>query len=344
MSHQTGITCGDDLKDVFRDCTTDGSIRCVKVGIEDETLVCSECVDKCSDSWKGEYDDVILNLLVAKQPCYLLYQLASKSEWLMITFSPDDSPVREKMLYAATRSTLKQEFGGGFIADEVFGTSENDVSYKGYMEHKAHKDAPPPLTNAEEELKFLDETESNSGIGNTTRHQTVQGIEFPITKDAQQALSDFKEGVVNHVELNVDLENETIFKVCSKLICASDLEGLISEDRAGYHIFNYAHRHNGEDKTTVFFVYSMPGYSIPIKARMLYSSCKAPLLSAIEEDFEIKLDKKLECDSTEKLTEEYLRNEAHPPAVEAKQNFSKPKAPGRRAPTRKPRGAPNGTE
>ena len=28
------------------------------------------------------------------------------------------------MLYAATRATLKQEFGGGFIVDELFGNSK----------------------------------------------------------------------------------------------------------------------------------------------------------------------------------------------------------------------------
>jgi len=37
----------------------------------------------------------------------------------------------------------------------------------------------------------------------------------------------------------------------------------------------------------------MPGYSVPIKARMLYSSCKAPLLELIESEFEITLDKKV---------------------------------------------------
>jgi len=30
--------------------------------------------------------------------------------------------VRDKMLYAATRSTLKTEFGGGQIKDELFGS------------------------------------------------------------------------------------------------------------------------------------------------------------------------------------------------------------------------------
>lgn len=32
--------------------------------------------------------------------------------------------VRHKMLYAATRATLKKEFGGGHIKDEIFATTK----------------------------------------------------------------------------------------------------------------------------------------------------------------------------------------------------------------------------
>ena len=58
-----------------------------------ETLVCAKCVEKSSDSWKDEYDDVVLSLVKDKQPSYLIYQLDSKSEWLLLTFSPDNAPV-----------------------------------------------------------------------------------------------------------------------------------------------------------------------------------------------------------------------------------------------------------
>ena len=52
-------------------------------------------MDKTSGTWKEEYDDVVLSLLKDKQPSYLIYQLDSKSEWLLITYSPDDSPVKK---------------------------------------------------------------------------------------------------------------------------------------------------------------------------------------------------------------------------------------------------------
>lgn len=37
---------------------------------------------------------------------------------------PANLQVRQKMVYAATRATLKKEFGGGHIKDELFGTVE----------------------------------------------------------------------------------------------------------------------------------------------------------------------------------------------------------------------------
>lgn len=98
--------------------------------------------------------------------------------------------VRDKMLYAATRATLKKEFGGGHIKDEIFATvkvvvncpstswtekwlwqwrvyisatmtlcyfcdPQDEMSYKGYLTFKASQAAPLPLTTAEEELKQI---------------------------------------------------------------------------------------------------------------------------------------------------------------------------------------------
>ncbi len=41
------------------------------------------------------------------------------------------------------------------------------------------------------------------------------------------------------------------------------------------------------------FIYSCPGFKSSIKERMLYSSCKEPLIAGIEEDLGIKVTKKV---------------------------------------------------
>ena len=54
------------------------------------------------------------------------------------------------------------------------------------------------------------------------------------------------------------------------------------------------------------FIYSMPGYSVSIKERMLYSSCKNSVVDVLERIYSIPVDKKVEVDSGEELTEEFL--------------------------------------
>ena len=45
----------------------------------------------------------------------------SAFRWILISWSPDSSSVRNKMLYASTKATLKQEFGGGQVKDDLYG-------------------------------------------------------------------------------------------------------------------------------------------------------------------------------------------------------------------------------
>lgn len=47
---------------------------------------------------------------------------SSAYEWILIFWSPDNSPVRQKMLYASTKATLKQEFGTANIKEEIHAT------------------------------------------------------------------------------------------------------------------------------------------------------------------------------------------------------------------------------
>ena len=99
------------------------------------------------------------------------------------------------------------------------------------------------------------------------------------------------------------------------------------------------------------FIYSMPGYSVSIKERMLYSSCKNSVVDVLERVYSIPVDKKVEVDSGEELTVEFLmvtyifkshiylhiyhyftfQGELHPIKNLDKPKFSKPAPPSRGA-------------
>lgn len=274
-------------------------------------------------------------LIDEDRPCYVLMKHDNSKDWLFITYSPDVAGVREKMLYAATRASLKSEFGGTYVSMEYFATHMNEMTHSGYMEFLDSKNAPAPLTVAEEELKEVEDGQAKSNIGATTKQATSKAIEFPLTEDAQNAIESYKNEAVTHVELSIIVNEEKIKSFGSNTVGASELSSVLSNGRAGYHLFNYKHRHDNQDKQSHFFIYYMPGYSVPIKERMLYSSCKSSLISTLEQVYGLKLERKLECDSADEITEEFLRNEIHPPAVEAKKRFTKPSAPGRKPPSRR---------
>ncbi|XP_038004858.1 LOW QUALITY PROTEIN: twinfilin-2 [Motacilla alba alba] len=413
MTHQTGIHATTELRDFFAKARN-GSVRLIKVVIEDEQLVLG-AHKELSRRWDTDYDTLVLPLLDEQQPCYVLYRLDSQNaqgyEWLFISWSPDSSPVRLKMLYAATRATVKKEFGGGHIKDEMFGTVKEDVSLSGYQKHVSSCSAPAPLTAAEQELQQIriNEVEMAQGTclpcapaevvqlpppgtsvcpspsavtrvplpvwvpltvcllfprsqdscsqGSSTemmvggccccpslveypepeevkteisvesKHQTLQGLAFPLQLDAQQAIQALKQKKINYIQLKLDLERETIDLVHTSPTEITDLPKRIPQDSARYHFFLYKHSHEGDYLESVVFIYSMPGYKCSIKERMLYSSCKSRLLDTVEQEFCLEIAKKIEIDDGAELTAEFLYEEVHPKQHAFKQAFAKPKGP-----------------
>ncbi|XP_016349382.1 twinfilin-1-like isoform X2 [Sinocyclocheilus anshuiensis] len=287
MSHQTGIQATGEVKEIFAKARN-GEYRLIKVVIEKEKLVLGGS-KRAAKKWDQEWDSYVLPLVEDDMPSYLLYRLDTTNnqgyEWIFLAWSPDHSPVRQKMLYAATRATLKKEFGGGHIKEEIFGTVKDDVSLNGYKKYLSSQAAPLPLTAAEEELRQIKLTEE---------------IDFP------------KE--------SIKLSSTSPTEV-------KDLPKRIPNDAARYHFFLYKHSHEGDYLESTVFIYSMPGYKCSVKERMLYSSCKNPLVDTVEKNLGIEIAKKLEIDNGDELTSDFLYEEVHPKQHAHKQAFAKPKGP-----------------
>ncbi|KAK3576655.1 hypothetical protein CHS0354_004940 [Potamilus streckersoni] len=254
-------------------------------------------------------------------------------EWIFIYWCPDFSPVRQKMLYAATRATLKKDFGGGQIKEELSGTVQGDVSLSGYKKHLISRNAPAPLTFAEEELDLIKKTEVNTSVHVDSKHQTMKGLQFPISDEALQKLQDLREGHITYVQLSINLSEETVELEEASDIGVNVLASRVPTDHARYHIFTYKHTHEGDYTESIIFIYSMPGYKCPIKERMLYSSCSGPLVESIKE-MGLEIARKLEIDNPKELTEANIHEEIHPKKNVARQAFAKPKGPAKRGPKR----------
>lgn len=336
MSHQTGIKANEELKTFFGQCK-DGKVRVIKISIQNEQLVLND-FKAPKGTWEDDYDRYVLHLVEDRQPCYIFYCLDSQSdsgfEWVFISWSPDDSPVREKMLYASTKATLKKEFGGGQIKYELFASTKEDISLQGYHRHLREATDPAPLTFAEEELQMIKKNESRVDIAVDSRHQTLQGLVFPISDDAIAALFDMKNGILNYVQLSIDLDKEEINLESRDDTNINNLPTRVPRNHSRYHLFCFPHSYEGDYLLSKVFIYSTPGYECSVKERMLYSSCKNPLLDVIENKIGIEIAKKIEIDDYSELTAQYLLEEIHPKKNIHRQKFAKPKGPSNRGPRR----------
>lgn len=68
------------------------------------------------ESWDQDYDRFLLPLLDSQEPCYVLYRLDSQNaqgyEWIFISWSPDQSPVRTRCMAERRALTLAKCMDG----------------------------------------------------------------------------------------------------------------------------------------------------------------------------------------------------------------------------------------
>lgn len=267
-------------------------------------------------------------------PCYLLIRMDTKSsmghEWFMFCWIPETATTRQKMLYASTKATLKNEFGSAHIKEEMHGTTAEEATLDGYKKHKRNVDAPAPLTSREEELKELRKLDINTEINADTRQQTLGGISCPLEDDAVAAIRGMATGQHDYLQFRIELKEEKIYlEQAETLNDVAKLSKRVPSDKARYHLYLFKHTHEGDYLERFVFIYSMPGYSCSVKERMMYSSCKAPFVDTITA-LGVEIAKRIEIDNGEELTEEFLQDELHPKKILHRPAFAKPKGPPNR--------------
>ncbi|CAI2172299.1 16211_t:CDS:2 [Funneliformis geosporum] len=213
MSHQSGIRVSQELADVFAKAVSENNLRLIRISIINESLVPNGTKDTAKN-WESDFA-VVSEFLEEKTPCYIFYRLDSKSstgdyEWIFMTYVPDISKVRDKMLYASTRATLLKELGDSRFVDSVYGSTAAEFSLDGYQKHKKHKEADAPLTEREKELAEVKSAEAN--VSYSARKSHAAGISFPMSDEAIQAIQGLlqPDSTNNFVKLFLDTKKETI--------------------------------------------------------------------------------------------------------------------------------------
>ncbi|CAF4546842.1 unnamed protein product [Rotaria sp. Silwood1] len=340
MSHQSGITANDALREKFAEMK-DGHIRVVVVVIENESLV-AKGEHNAERTFNEDFDKMIPPLIHKHRPAYYFVRLDTISEisghnWLLIVYIPDDAKVRERMLYASTVATLKREFGLTYITQEIRASSAHEMTSHSFHQHVRSRAASPPRTMREEEMLEIKQREVTADISVDSRHQTLQGLTFPLDENVVEALHLFKKENVDYVQLEIDHEQERVLLAHSESHATPEhIQKCLPNNAGRYHIYRFKHNFHEQTLNSLFFLYSVPGHGSKIKQRMLYASCKESVIDTIEKKMGIFFDRKLELCDISDLTHDYLFQQLHPESIAStgKTTFAKPKAPSSRGPRR----------
>jgi len=349
MSTQTGIRANDELKQFFAKCRGENrtKYRMIKVVIANEELTL-DMSKEASGDWKQDWDKLVLRSIENDDPCYLLYRLDDKEgdayRWILISWSPDSASVRNKMLYASTKASLKKDFGGAHVYDDLYGNVKEDISLHGYERHVKHEESSREdmMTQEEKEREEVRKCESNVEVSVDSKQNHMSGLAFPLTDATVEAIETFKNSGTDYVQLSIDL-NKEIITVTNKSTCTvQQLPDKVPEDAPRYHLFRFSHTHEGDFLKSVVFIFTMPGYNCSIKDRMLYASARNAVIGTIE-NYGVEVEKKMEVDSGKELTEEFLQDELHPKKNVHTTKFARPAPPNRGGNRRMIKVPPSGT-
>jgi len=334
MSHSSGISVSNQLRDSFGKALNSKNIRLFKAQIQNEEVV--EVTSKpINKSWEDDFQQVT-SLLDKEAPCYILYRLDKETPhgfaWVLLCYVPDKSKVREKMLYASTRANVKKQLGMTYFTDEVFGTVPNDFTLEGYNHHITSQKSEAPLT--EQELLRRDELEGEKGeiyTGGSTKY--VHGVAFPVEQTVIDSLQKLKSGSINYVQIAIDCDAERVKLDHTSKVDLNGLKGQIPTNEPRFHFYAYQHEFEGAKVTSFVYLFSCPDgskgtKSAPVRQRMLYSSSKAHV-SELLTNAGASIDARLEINAPDDIVEEEIFSQIHPQVAEKEKAFSKPTRAGK---------------
>ncbi|CAG8518048.1 2571_t:CDS:2 [Acaulospora colombiana] len=359
MSSASGIGAAPELVECFAQAVTQNDLRVIKVSIKNEALVESGKWNKQGD-FMSDYAHIV-NYVEDNVPAYLLVRLdsASGSEWLSISYVPDNAKVRDKMLYASTQSALKKALGDYRFKDSIFATSKADLTTDGYEAHQRHVNAPKPLSAREEAMQSIRAAEKAAGLnkyqgaGERRSHAGSAPVGFKWTSEAEDAVKDLanREGCSKLVILSVNTRDESlVLKQSSRDVSPNQLASFIPSSEPTYTFYLWSRQRNGEDLNSIsmwhlstmtipnlvlVFIYCCPSGS-PVKHRMVYSSGVVSVVNAAK-GMGVSVAKRSETSDPEDINEAFLQQElsntpsgSSTPVSGERVAFAKPRGPPRR--------------
>jgi len=304
----------------FNTLAKDSSTLFAKIEIQNEAFV-KTGQGKRTGVQATEFS-AIKGSLEEKAPAYIVFRGADETKWVCLCYIPTSSPVRSKMVYAASKAALKAGLGNDKFVGDYKVTTKDEVSPEDYAQSLKGVGNQAVMTPDE---RLYQDTRHEHSLGTAEgKISAIVGVPIKVADSTLEALKGIKSGKSTSVELVIDPSTETLGSSPPSNAALSTFRYPEKEPR--FYVHSFKHNYESKSQTTLVFIYYCPNNAVP-KLKMLYSTCKAHILK-IFETLQITDVHNIEANAADELTEELVLADIHPPAAEDR-SFKKIGAKGR---------------
>lgn len=330
MSAQSGILAHPDLLKSLNEPNNGSAgsdkLIIVTAGISDDSTVVK---------FENKYDSLsALQSDLTSKPLYVFIKDLSKDpeHYHFVSYVPDDSHVRSKMLYASTKNTLVRQIGTNSIGKQLLLTEpedfadilEDDTANHSSVLTESER-ANIEISHQQQKMKLAQNYLGGRKLVSQT-NGTPKSLIFDVNADASSIADLLNE--YNVVSFKINMENEQIQAAAHANIgTPNDLQ--IITDHPSYTIYK-----NG---TLYYFIYSCPSGS-KVKDRMVYASNRSGFIAHLQDQEHLAFAKILEIGEPEELElsllsksseEEQAEEDASVGSASAPK-FNRPRGPARK--------------
>ena len=139
----------------------------------------------------------------------MLYVTILSLKWLLIFYMPEGCTVRDRMVYAASASALKDGLGGSNFDASTYSVSKLDELSSDDFLAVSRSMSQDELLTLDEKEKLASETESAKSMS-STRSQAIAGLPIKASEESLDLLSKIQKGEPNTVILQLEGESQTL--------------------------------------------------------------------------------------------------------------------------------------
>lgn len=325
MSAGSGVEVKEELRRQFVDAQTNESVGFLKIQIDNDAFKSVGSGPNAGSKLANLA--AIASVLEERKPCYVVTKTEDKDRWMLVFYVPDNSPVRDRMVYASSLAALKLGLGAPKFSGDYTIRDIKECSAASYEESKSKANTDDVLT-FEEQMGMRSEGYVSRST-DTVKMSGMSDLPMKTSEDATTSIEQLRDGTQSTVVLSLDQASEVMGRVATGSMSIDEIVAQLPPREPRYVAFKFAHENpdTKEPANTLVFLYYCPDVANP-RLKMFYSSCKSMAVKTCEK-FGVTINKQLEISVPSELSESGLLEELYPKKVTSKA-FAKPSKPGRK--------------